>query len=509
MCDPADMADIADLIVLPATAPAAVPSNVLDAVIDEVIQSTRVKRMRSQSLNSLSAVNDDDADGDVKSAVKKPRGRPKAATAVFKTSKAGKHRGKKAKSSKTDATASCVATAADPTTSASPAPAQTEDDDHSSAVTGIDYEQIGKILSERLGVMLLAKMQPLSVTITAMQKEIQSLKQTVVKLSTQVSELSTSLSTSLAAVAGHCENTTPADSQPGAPATSVPSQRNGKSYAAATVPGAGQSTVNQSSRLNAAPNARQRRDPQQEAKHEAVTAMYVDMKRKQQRANNIVISGLPATDNDAVRVTELLRSEYEWDVTDWPGVSVNKCRRLGKPQANKVQPLLVTLADRHQAEYYVNNAKILRSSEDPQVKLNVFINADLTSSESKAAYELRVQRRQREEREQARRDRLDESASGRSGRVFYRSHNGAAATAAASTAAAAPSLNQSDQSSSAAASRNDSAPSTSSSIGCNLQAPSFSPSAASSLSAPSSTTTSGGCQPLQQPPAGRPVNAPQ
>jgi hypothetical protein len=29
------------------------------------------------------------------------------------------------------------------------------------------------------------------------------------------------------------------------------------------------------------------------------------------------------------------------------------------------------------------------------------------------------------------------------------------------------------------------------------------------LSAPSSTTTSGGCQPLQQPSAGRPVNAPQ
>jgi len=45
---------------------------------------------------------------------------------------------------------------------------------------------------------------------------------------------------------------------------------------------------------------------QQEANNQqAVTAMYIDLKKKQQRTSNIIISGLPASDNDAKSVIEL------------------------------------------------------------------------------------------------------------------------------------------------------------------------------------------------------------
>ena len=149
--------------------------------------------------------------------------------------------------------------------------------------------------------------------------------------------------------------------------------------------------------------------------------MYIDQQRKKRRANNIVISGLPVTDNDAVAVTELLRDEFEWDVTDWPGVSVAKCRRLGMQQQNKVQPLLVTLNSREQAAYYIKNARTLRASNTDIIKNSVYINADLTQSEAKAAYELRIQRKRRQQKEQT-------------GRTFYHSHH---STAVATTSQAA------------------------------------------------------------------------
>jgi len=154
-------------------------------------------------------------------------------------------------------------------------------------------------------------------------------------------------------------------------------------------------------------------------RQDAVTAMYVDLNKKQQRSRNIVISGLSATSDDTLRVTELLKTEYEWDVNDWPGVNVARCHRVGKPQINKPQPLIVTLSSSEQAAYYVKNAKFLRGSSDKSVKESVFINADLTPSESKAAYELRLQRRQRQSRQQARSDQSQQQ----SGRVFYRSSN--------------------------------------------------------------------------------------
>jgi len=162
-----------------------------------------------------------------------------------------------------------------------------------------------------------------------------------------------------------------------------------------------------------------RRDNQQDA----VAAMYIDIKRKQRRANNIVISGLPPSDCEAAAVVKLLQSEFGDDKELWPGVSIARCKRLGKQQENKVQPLLVVLESREQAEYYLKNARYLRSSNNAEVRRNVYINADLTPSEAKAAFELRVKKKQHAQRDQSEPSQHHSAA----GRTFYRSHGNAAA----------------------------------------------------------------------------------
>ena len=129
-----------------------------------------------------------------------------------------------------------------------------------------------------------------------------------------------------------------------------------------------------------------------------VTAMYMDLSLKKRRANNIVITGMPpaqSPDHETKAVVDLLASEYDWDCELWPGVSVVRCRRLGKPQEGKLQPLLVTLDTEIQAEFYIKNAKQLRNSSQPEVRNNIFINPDLTPAEGKAAYELRQKKKQR------------------------------------------------------------------------------------------------------------------
>ena len=156
--------------------------------------------------------------------------------------------------------------------------------------------------------------------------------------------------------------------------------------------------------------------PRDLANQDAVTAMYVDLRRKQQRSNNIVISGLENSDNDAAVVTKLLEEEFGCDTELWPGVSVARCQRLGKLQDNKLQPLLVTLDSRDQAEYYVKNARYLRHSNNQEVKRSVYINADLTPSEAKAAYELRMERKRK------RSDLRDQTTTGDNlTRVYFRS----------------------------------------------------------------------------------------
>ena len=204
-----------------------------------------------------------------------------------------------------------------------------------------------------------------------MQRELKQLRETVDTLSCRIDQLTT---TALHAVMS--TNTKPSNS----------------SYATvASAPAA--STVHVITDQHIRPDLSTRSIHQQDP----VTAMYMDLSLKKQRANNIVITGMPPTqspDHEIKAVVELLASEFDWDKELWPGVSVARCRRLGKPQEGKCQPLLVTLDSQTQADFYIKNARELRKSSQSEIRNNVFINPDLTPAEAKAAYELRQRRKQ-------------------------------------------------------------------------------------------------------------------
>ena len=122
-----------------------------------------------------------------------------------------------------------------------------------------------------------------------------------------------------------------------------------------------------------------------------VSVVYKDQEDKKKRANNIVVSGMIVDEQfeDKAVVAGMICHEFDRQVT------VKSCRRLGRPAIGKVPNLLVSLSSAEDASYLVSNAKLLRRSQNEFVRKQIFINADLTPAEAKAAYELRCARRQR------------------------------------------------------------------------------------------------------------------
>ena len=273
----------------------------------------------------------------------------------------------------------------------------------SSATSGSDA-----VLMTNVKECLTALVTPLSDNVEVLRNQVQELMLLTQQLSSQINLLMSQSQQPMSLVKSNqpCSQSViiqPMSSTQGAP-----------SYSEAAA-----------SKLHTQGQTRQSRD----VHHDAVTAMYVDLDKKQRRTSNIVVSGLSANssaEEDAKAVIELLRDEYEWDVNEWPGVKIVKVRRLGNKQEKKLQPLLVTLDSQRTAQYYINNAKWLRASSNADVRDNVFINADMTPSEAKAAYELRVQRRQRAQRYEASGDSSQPGSKHR--RTIYRSHGATSVT---------------------------------------------------------------------------------
>jgi hypothetical protein len=131
-------------------------------------------------------------------------------------------------------------------------------------------------------------------------------------------------------------------------------------------------------------------EAQANLRHDVVAGMYVDLEMKQRRARNIIVSGVPYTSDDFSYVTNLIAEEF-----DLHYIPTVMCRRIGKMNDNRVQPLLVTMESKDDAAYLVANARLLRRSRDTLVKDSIYISADLTPAEAKAAYEIRCIRRQK------------------------------------------------------------------------------------------------------------------
>lgn len=389
-----------DFSQLPATAPSSMSVVASDTALPCTDRADETSNMRSR-VRTRSVDDADDADYAV--VTKKPRGRrPKPAATVFTVSKPkikkNNTKSKTAKCNEETATNDCLDDNATQTKRNCPTQSPT-------TTCPVDFSRLGEMVS-----------QCVAATLVPVQQELQQLREIVTKLSAQVSEFSAANK-----ISSECRQCHDDLTQQGSYI-----QKSQMNYAAAvvTMADASQHLLPTAGSGEGFRRSGQQPSSQHEATQEAVTAMYIDQQRKQRRANNIVISGLPTTDNDVMAVTKLLRDEFEWDVADWPGVSVAKCRRLGVQKQNKVQPLLVTLDSREQAAYYIKNARILRSSNSDTIKNSVYINADLTQSEAKAAYELRIQRKRRQQKDQA-------------GRTFYHSHQ-PAAVATTSQASSSP-----------------------------------------------------------------------
>jgi len=336
---------------------------------------------RSRSLESFNSCSGDEEDHVTIPLLKKPRGRPRCTQPSTRKSRKQKKVAIKSAVIPSEPIA--------PQSHGKDAAPTSQVTDISSLTKSFPYqEQLDKAIDQCF-------VSHFSPSLQCLQQEVTQLREIIVNLSSRVTEL-----TSLLSASGQIPVPNPciqSEHQTFLPNAAIPQDTVSShplSYAAAA------STVTRLAVVNRDNSARHlsrqsAHQTAQQSHNDAVTAMYVDQRRKQQRANNIVVTGFRHSDDDTKAVTDLLRSEFEWDAPNWPGINVTSCRRIGQRQENKVQPLIVTLSNNLQSDYYIKNAKLLRGSSDSVISSSVFINPDLTPSEAKAAYELRVQRRQR------------------------------------------------------------------------------------------------------------------
>jgi hypothetical protein len=80
------------------------------------------------------------------------------------------------------------------------------------------------------------------------------------------------------------------------------------------------------------------------------------------------------------------------DINVLPYIDVKNCRRL---KSNRpVQPLLISFTREGPVEELLLGAKRLRDAMDAYVRDSIFLNADLTPTDSKLAFEIRQKRRE-------------------------------------------------------------------------------------------------------------------
>jgi hypothetical protein len=127
-----------------------------------------------------------------------------------------------------------------------------------------------------------------------------------------------------------------------------------------------------------------------------LAAVHVEFADKQRRRSNVIVSGLKPC--EGFSDPELFLQLCEENLSSKPSIRNDRCRRLGKVQPGKIQPLLVALTSEDAATELLGCSSQLRKSNDVLVRSTVYINADLTPAEALAAWELRSKRRERKAR---------------------------------------------------------------------------------------------------------------
>ena len=116
------------------------------------------------------------------------------------------------------------------------------------------------------------------------------------------------------------------------------------------------------------------------------------MKDKERRRRNVIVSGLEPDErhNDATLFANICDTFLDIDVSG--EINISLTRRL--PSNKAIKPLLVVFKREETAAEILRVARSLRDATSPRVA-SVFINADLTPTEAKLAFEERVRRRAR------------------------------------------------------------------------------------------------------------------
>ena len=117
-----------------------------------------------------------------------------------------------------------------------------------------------------------------------------------------------------------------------------------------------------------------------------------EMKDKERRRRNVIVSGLEPDErhNDATLFANICDTFLDVDVSG--EINISLTRRL--PSNKSIKPLLVVFKREETAAEILRVARSLRDATSPRVA-SVFINADLTPTEAKLAFEERVRRRAR------------------------------------------------------------------------------------------------------------------
>ena len=120
-----------------------------------------------------------------------------------------------------------------------------------------------------------------------------------------------------------------------------------------------------------------------------LSAVHTEMLTKEERALNVVITGMKISSfaSDAVQFAELCSSEFNIQPT------IRSNARLGKVIEGKIQPLLVSLNSSTEVDNLIKRANLLRFSRSPQVRDRIYLNRHMTRAEALAAYNARVFRR--------------------------------------------------------------------------------------------------------------------
>ena len=137
----------------------------------------------------------------------------------------------------------------------------------------------------------------------------------------------------------------------------------------------------------AAAVSRQLSAPLREA---VLAAVHSDLRVKQSRSCNVVVSGMPTHDEftDDEFFAEMCTLEF--------GTSPDIIRtvRLGNVSSDRLRPLLVVLHNEQEAKDLLALAKLLRQSEDEYTSKCIYISPHQTRAERQVAYEARCRRRQ-------------------------------------------------------------------------------------------------------------------